>query len=220
MLGSHVVVRGPTCIGRNNRIYQFNSIGDDSQDKKFAGEQASLEIGDGNVIREFCTLNRGTLQGGGATRIGNENWIMAYVHIAHDCEIGSGAVMANGTSLAGHVTVQDHATFGGFTLVHQFCAIGAYSFSAMGSVVLKDVPPYVMIAGNTAKARGLNTEGLKRHGFDTHTIRRLKRAYRTIYKRGLTVEEAVTEVEQLEEQCPRLGQLLEFVRNSSRGIVR
>ncbi len=219
-LGPHVVVRGPTRIGRNNRIYQFNSIGDDSQDRKFAGERARLEIGDGNVIREFCTLNRGTLQGGGVTRLGSENWVMAYVHIAHDCEIGSGVVMANGASLAGHVTVQDHATFGGFTLVHQFCTIGAYSFSAMGSVVLKDVPPYVMIAGNTAKAHGLNTEGLKRHGFDAQTIGRLKRAYKTIYKRGLTVEQAVAELEQCEDDCPRLARLLEFVRSSARGIVR
>jgi len=155
-VGSHVVIKGPTAIGEENRLYPFSSIGDDPQDKKYGGEQTRLEIGDRNVIREYCTINRGTEQGGGVTRIGNDNWIMAYVHIAHDCLIANHTIFANNASLAGHVRVDDYAVLGGFTLVHQFCAIGAHSFSGMGSTLSKDLPPYVRASGNPAVPRGLN----------------------------------------------------------------
>ncbi len=219
-LAPHVVITGPTSIGAGNKVYSFNSIGADSQDKKYAGEETRLEIGNSNVIREFCTINRGTAQGGGVTRIGNDNWIMAYVHIAHDCQIGHGAVMANGTSLAGHVTVQERVTFGGFTLVHQFCRIGAHSFTAMGTVVRKDVPPYVMVAGNPARPRGLNVEGLRRHGFSPETVRRLRQAYRIVYRKGLPLDRAVTELEAIAQACPEVANLAAFIRDSPRGIVR
>lgn len=219
-IGSHVVIRGPTRIGRGNRIYPFSSIGGDSQDKKYRGERATLEVGDGNVIREYCTINRGTAQGGGRTRVGSGNWIMAYVHIAHDCSVGDDVVMANGSSLAGHVAIDNCVTLGGFTLVHQFCRVGAYAFSAMGSIVLKDVPPFVMIAGNTARPHGLNTEGLRRRGFSPETIRHLRRAYKTLYKKGLTVQQAIAELEENKAECPEIGLVIEFVRASTRGVIR
>jgi UDP-N-acetylglucosamine acyltransferase len=219
-IGSHVVIRGPTRIGRGNRIYPFSSIGGDSQDKKYRGERATLEVGDGNVIREYCTINRGTAQGGGRTRVGSGNWIMAYVHIAHDCSVGDDVVMANGSSLAGHVAIDNCVTLGGFTLVHQFCRVGAYAFSAMGSIVLKDVPPFVMIAGNTARPHGLNTEGLRRRGFSPETIRHLRRAYKTLYKKGLTVQQAIAELEESKTECPEIGLVIEFVRASTRGVIR
>lgn len=219
-IGPHVVIRGPTRIGEQNKIYQFNSIGDIPQDKKFRGERSSLEIGDRNVIREFCTFNRGTEQGGGVTRVGNDNWIMAYVHIAHDCLLGNDIIMANAASLAGHVVVEDRATLGGFTVVHQFCSIGAYSFTALGSVIRKDVPPFVMASGNFARPYGLNSEGLKRRGFDQDSVRALKQAYKTIYKQGLTIEQALEELDTAAESYPAVQRLAEFIRTSSRGIVR
>lgn len=215
---AHVVINGPTRIGSDNRIAQFNSIGDDPQDKKYAGERSRLEIGDRNVIREFCTLNRGTKGGGGITRVGNDNWIMAYVHVAHDCEIGSDVIMANGATLAGHVRVEDHVTFGAFTVVHQFCSLGAYSFSAMGTVVFKDVPPYLMIAGTPAQPHGLNVEGLKRRGFSATTVHSLKQAYRILYRQGLGLHQSLEAMQAL--QCPQVTQLMEFVAASKRGIVR
>ena len=219
-IASHVVIDGPTFIGQRNKIYSFNAIGGDSQDKKYAGEQESLQIGDDNVIREFCTLNRGTEQGGGVTRVGNNNWLMAYVHIAHDCTVGDGVVMANNASLAGHVTIGDQVTLGGFALVHQFCEIDRHSFVAMGSVVLKDVPPFLMISGNPAKPHGLNSEGLKRRGFGEETIRWLKRGYKTVYKRGLGLDQAVDELRMLEKDCAEISTLRSFLEASSRGIVR
>jgi UDP-N-acetylglucosamine acyltransferase len=219
-IGPHVVIQGPARIGRKNRIYQFNSIGDIPQDKKYSGEQSRVEIGDGNVIREFCTFNRGTEGGGGVTRIGNDNWIMAYVHIAHDCQIGNATTMANGTTLAGHVTVGNFVTFGAFTVIHQFCAVGAYSFSAMGSVVLKDVPPFVTVSGNSAKPHGLNTEGLKRRGFDTDTLGALRRAYKIIYRKGLTVDQALAALEESANRHPEVAALRDFVAGSTRGVVR
>ena len=164
-VGSHVVIEGPARIGERNRIHSFSTLGGAPQDKKYRGESSTLEIGDGNVIREYCTFNRGTAGGGMVTRVGSGNWVMAYVHIAHDCKVGSDNVMANGTTLAGHVEVEDCVTFGAFTVVHQFCRIGAHAFSAMGTVILKDVPPFVTVAGNSASPHGLNTEGLKRRGF-------------------------------------------------------
>lgn len=219
-IGPHVVIRGPTRIGEQNKIYQFNSIGDVPQDKKFHGERSLLEIGDRNVIREFCTFNRGTEQGGGLTRVGNDNWVMAYVHIAHDCLLGNEIIMANAASLAGHVVVEDRATLGGFTVVHQFCSIGAYSFTALGSVIRKDVPPFVMASGNFARPYGLNGEGLKRRGFNQDSVRALKQAYKTIYKQGLTIEQALDELDVAAESYPEVQQLAEFIRRSSRGIVR
>ena len=217
-IGSHVVIRGDTRIGRDNRIAQFNSIGDDPQDKKFDGEASRLEIGDGNVIREFCTFNRGTRGGGGVTRIGSHNWIMAYVHVAHDCMVGDQVTMANGSTLAGHVTVGDHVTLGAFTVVHQFCAIGAHAFSAMGTVVFKDVPPYLMISGNSARPHGLNSEGLRRRGFDPEVVRAIKEAYKNVYRRSLTLDQALAALDR--QQVDEVSDMAAFIRASSRGIVR
>ncbi|MFT5176486.1 MAG: UDP-N-acetylglucosamine acyltransferase [Gammaproteobacteria bacterium] len=215
---SHVVINGPTRIGRNNRIAQFNSIGDDPQDKKFNNQPTVLEIGDNNVIREFCTFNRGTNGGGGVTRIGDDNWIMAYVHVAHDCVVGNQITMANGSTLAGHVQVDDFVTLGAFTIVHQFCAVGAHAFSAMGTVVFKDVPPYLMIAGNPAKPHGLNSEGLKRRRFEREVTLELKRAYKSLYRHALSLEHALAVLDA--QDCEQVGEMAAFVRASTRGIVR
>ncbi len=217
-IGPHVVIKGETRIGRDNRIAQFSSIGDDPQDRKYDGEPSRLEIGDGNVIREFCTFNRGTAGGGGVTRIGSHNWIMAYVHVAHDCLVGDHVTMANCATLAGHVRVDDHVTLGAFTVVHQFCAIGRHAFSAMGTVVFKDVPPFVMVAGNSARAHGLNSEGLRRQGVGPDVMRALKDAYRTVYRRGLTVEQALEVLER--EPASEVAAMAAFLRASGRGIVR
>ena len=222
-IGPHVVIQGPTRIGRDNRIFQFSSIGDDPQDKKYGGEREEtfLEIGDRNTIREYCTLNRGTVQGGAVTRIGNDNWIMAYVHIAHDCLVGDYTVFANNASLAGHVRVEDHAILGGFTLVHQFCRIGAYSLAAIATVIVKDVPPFVMVSQQPARAYGLNREGLKRHGFSQETINLLRRAYRILYRQNLTVAEAIEQMKELAPDSTEVARLIDFVSNkSTRGIVR
>jgi UDP-N-acetylglucosamine acyltransferase len=219
-IGPHVVIYGPTHIGRDNEVHPFASLGGVPQDKKFAGEVTELHIGDRNVIREYCTLNRGTAQGGGMTRVGNDNWIMAYCHIAHDCQVGSHTVLANGTSLAGHVTVEDYATLGGFTLVHQFCCVGAYSFSAMGSGVAKDVPPYTMVSGNPAHPHGINTEGLKRHGFGPSTLRCLRQAYRILYRSNLSLEEAKRRLQDLSGEDAAVGRVVDFLNRIGRGIVR
>lgn len=219
-IGSHVVIQGPTTIGRNNRIFHFCSLGEAPQDKKYRGEHTTLEIGDGNTIREYCTFNRGTVQDAGATRIGDDNWVMAYVHIAHDCLIGSHTIFANNASLAGHVHVHDHAILGGFTLVHQFCKIGAHVITAVGSVVFKDVPPYVTAAGYDAKPHGINAEGLKRRGFSTQTLAELKCAYKTLYKSGLTLEEAKLQLAEQGKTCPEITPLLEFIGSATRGIIR
>jgi UDP-N-acetylglucosamine acyltransferase len=216
-------MHGPTRIGRDNRIFQFSSIGDDPQDKKYGGERAEtlLEIGDRNTIREYCTLNRGTVQGGGVTRIGNDNWIMAYVHIAHDCIVGDCTIFANNASLAGHVVVEDYAILGGFTLVHQFCRIGVNSFAAIATVITKDVPPFVMVSENPAKAHGLNREGLRRRGFSQETINLLRQAYRILYRQGLTVAEAVEQLKEMVPESQEVARLIDFVTNkSTRGIVR
>lgn len=218
-IGPHVVIRGPTSIGRNNRIFASSSLGEEPQDKKFRGETTRLEIGDDNVIREFCTFNRGT-RASGVTRLGNRNWIMAYVHIAHDCQVGSDIVMANGTTLAGHVEVGDWVTFGAFSMVHQFCCVGAHSFSAMGTVILKDVPPYVTVAGNFARVHGLNREGLKRRGYRSDQIRELRRAYRILYRQGKSLEQALAALAILAEESEEVRNLREFLLRSQRGIVR
>jgi UDP-N-acetylglucosamine acyltransferase len=219
-IGPHVVVKGRTRIGKDNKIYQFASIGEDPQDKKYAGEDTLLEIGDRNVIREYATLNRGTAQGLGVTRVGDDNWIMAYVHIAHDCLIGNNTIFANAASLAGHVTVGDYVILGGFSLVHQFCSIGAHSFSGMGSAIAKDVPPYLLVSGNPAQPRGLNVEGLKRRGFNEDTLRILRRAYKLLYLSGLKLEDAKKQIAELASECSELEIMKDFLASSTRSIIR
>ena len=217
---NHVSISGPTTIGKNNQIFQFSSLGEAPQDKKYKGEPTLLEIGDNNTIREFCTFNRGTIQDKGTTKIGNDNWIMAYVHIAHDCQIGNNTIFANNSSLAGHVDVYDYAILGGFTLIHQFCKIGSHVITAVGSVVFKDIPPYVTAAGYDAKPHGINSEGLKRRGFSADSILQIKRAYKTLYRNGLTLDEAKAELSSMQLQAPEIGLLTDFLNVSTRGIVR
>jgi len=219
-IGPHVVINGPTTLGRDNRIFQFASIGDEPQDKKYAGEPTRLVIGDRNTIREFCTINRGTVQDNSITKIGNDNWIMAYVHIAHDCIVGNNVTLANNASLAGHVRVGDFAILGGFTLVHQFCAIGAHCFAGMNSVISKDVPPYVMVSGHMAEAHGLNTEGLRRRGFSPEAMKALKDAYRVVFRQGHTLKTAIEMLEPEAKQCAELAVMVDFLQNVTRGIVR
>ena len=219
-VGSHVVIEGPTVIGERNRIHSFSVLGGAPQDKKYRGEASTLEIGNDNVIREYCTFNRGTDGGGMATRVGDGNWIMAYVHIAHDCRVGDDNVMANAATLAGHVEVEDCVTLGAFTVVHQFCRIGRHAFSAMGTVILKDVPPFVTVAGNSASPRGLNTEGLRRRGFPAQTMQSLKSAYKVVYKRRLTLEAAVEQLAGPAKESAEVGRFRDFVSSSGRGIVR
>ena len=219
-IGPHVTLRGPTRIGRDNRIFQYSSIGEQPQDKKYSGEKTRLEIGDRNTIREFVTINRGTAQDRGLTSIGNDNWIMAYVHVAHDCVIGDRTVFANGSSLAGHVLVGDDVILGGFSLVHQFCNIGAHAFTGMGSTVKQDVPPFITVSGNPAEPHGVNAEGLRRRGFDQPEIQVLRRAYRILYKSGLRLEQAVAQLQPLAEDCAAVGELLDFIASAKRGLVR
>ena len=219
-IGSHVVIKGHTRIGRENRIFQFCSLGEIPQDKKYAGEPTRLEIGDRNTIREFCTFNLGTVQGGSLTSIGDDNWLMAYAHIAHDCHVGNKTIFANGASLAGHVTVDDWVIFGGFTGVHQFCRIGAHVITAASSLVLQDVPPYLMVAGNTAQPYGIHVEGLKRRGFTSEAISELKRAYRTLYKSGLLLEEAKAQLADQARTAPDVQRMVDFLASSKRGIIR
>ena len=217
-IGPHAVIRGPTRIGKDNRIFQFASVGEDPQDKKYGGEETFLAIGDGNVIREFATLHRGTVQDDGITSIGSRNLFMAYSHVAHDCRIGDDVIMANAASLAGHVEVQDWAILGGFTIVHQFCRIGAHCFCAMGSVVTKDVPPYVIIGGHPAEPRGINAEGLRRRGVDGEAIQQLKSAYRILYMSNRKLEDAVQAMRSL--SSARVDEIADFVADRSRSIVR
>ncbi|MCG2634191.1 MAG: acyl-ACP--UDP-N-acetylglucosamine O-acyltransferase [Gammaproteobacteria bacterium] len=219
-IGAHVVIKGPTRLGQNNRIYAFASIGEDPQDKKFGGEETWLEIGNDNTIREYCTLNRGTADGGGVTRIGDGNWIMAYVHVAHDCRIGNRNTLANGASLAGHVTLHNNTVLGGFTLVHQFCAIGSYVMSAIGSGIVQDVPPYIMVAGNSAEAHGINREGLLRAGFDQERLQRVKRAYRTLFRAKLSLKDAIRQLQADYPDSADISALVTFLQDSTRGIVR
>ncbi len=220
VIDSHVVINGPTRIGCDNKIYSFAAIGGDPQDKKYAGEATELEIGDRNVIREYCTISRGTSQDAGITRIGDDNWIMATVHIAHDCQIGNHTIFANSTTLAGHVIIEDYVILGGFTLVHQFCKVGAHCFTAMNSVISKDVLPFLMVSGHMAKPHGLNTEGLKRRGFSSDALSQLRKAYKIIYRSGNTLTQAVTQLEPMAENCDEIAQLLTFIKGSTRGIVR
>jgi len=219
-IGPHAVIKGPTRIGRDNRIFQFASVGEDPQDKKYADEITHLEIGDRNVVREFVTLNRGTIQDAGTTRIGNDNLLMAYVHVAHDCRIGNQVIMANAASLGGHVQIGDWAILGGFTIVHQFCRIGSHSFCAMGSVLTKDVPPYVTVSGHPAEARGINAEGLRRRAFRAEAIQGIRRAYRLLYLSGMKLEEAMAAIGELGRECPEVNVMAEFAAASTRSITR
>lgn len=217
-IGSHVVITGNTIIGKNNIIYSHNSIGQAPQDKKYKNEKTKLEIGDNNTIREFCTINIGTAQDNGITRIGSNNWIMAYVHIAHDCILGDNIIMANNSSLAGHVQIDDYAILGGFTLVHQFCKIGAHIMSAVGTKVFKDIPPFVTVYGEKATPSGINVEGLKRRNFTDSDISELKKAFKIIYKKNNTALEAVRILNDISNENTNL--LSSFIKNSARGIVR
>lgn len=218
IIGPHVVIKGPTKIGRENKIYQFASLGEDPQDLKFKGEQTYLEIGDHNIFREFCTVNRGTAQDKSYTRIGNYNLFMAYVHIAHDCVIGNYNVFANNASLAGHVIVEDHAILSGFSGVFQFCRIGTSSFAATNSVIIKDVPPFVKVSGYYAKPFGLNTVGMQRRGYESDAILEVKRAYKLLYRKGLTLSQALTELQKSISQPVQL--FTQFIATSNAGIVR
>ncbi|TAN07339.1 MAG: acyl-ACP--UDP-N-acetylglucosamine O-acyltransferase [Rhodanobacteraceae bacterium] len=216
----HALIQGPTHIGRNNRIGAFTSIGGNPQDKKYAGERSELVIGDGNTIHEFVTINRGTADGGGTTRIGDDNWIMAYVHIAHDCQVGSHTIFANNATLAGHVEIGDWVVLGGFAGVHQFCKIGAHAFAAMYAAINRDVPPFIYVAGQFAVPRGVNAEGLKRRGFDTARIAAIKRAYRTLYMSHKTLEEACAALTEQAAHSEDVRRLAEFISHSERSLVR
>lgn len=219
-IDSHVVINGPTKIGKDNHIYQFASIGDDPQDKKYADEKTRLVIGDRNTIREFCTVSRGTTQDLGETVIGDDNWIMAYCHIAHDCIVGNQTIMANNATLAGHVHVGDWAICGGFSGVHQFCEIGAHAFLGMYTAVNRDVPAYTLVTGQPAVPKGINSEGLKRRDFSGEQIRNIKNAYRLVYRKGLKLSEAIEQIEAVLDEQQELLPFLESLRSSERGIVR
>ena len=218
-IGPHVVIKGPTRIGNKNRILQFASLGEDPQDKKYDGEATELHIGDNNLIREFVTINRGTTQDRGITTIGNDNWIMAYVHIAHDCTVGNHTIFSNSASLAGHVNIEDHVILSGFTLVHQFCSVGEHAFTGMNSVIAKDVPPYILVSGHMAHPHGLNSEGLKRRGFSSQTISNLKKAYKLLYRSGLSLEQACEQIADMQND-ENIDKFINFIRQSQRGILR
>ena len=220
VVGPHAVINGPTRIGAQNRIFQFASIGDAPQDKKYNGEPTRLEIGDRNVFRENCSVNRGTTHDKGVTRIGNDNLFMAYSHVAHDCVIGDNVVFANCAALAGHVEIGDFVTLGGLTAVHQFVKIGPYAFSGGGTIVTKDVPPYIMVAGNPAEPHGVNAIGLKRRGFTDDQVRNIREAYRVLYRSDLKLTEAVDQLRVLGETQPEVHALVEFIGTSTRSLVR
>lgn len=219
-IDSHVVINGPTKIGADNHIYQFVSMGDDPQDKKYAGEPTQLIVGDRNTIREFCTISRGTTQDAGETLIGNDNWIMAYCHIAHDCVIGNQIIMANNATLAGHVHLGDWVICGGFSGVHQFCRIGAHAFLGMYAAISRDVPAYTLVSGHPAAPKGINSEGLRRRDFTSDQIRNIKHAYRLVYRKGHKLLAAIEQIEAIVDEQPELVPFLESLRSSERGIVR
>jgi UDP-N-acetylglucosamine acyltransferase len=220
IIGPHVVIKGPTSIGKENRIYQFTSIGEDPQDKKYAAEITRLEIGDRNTIREFTSMHRGTQQDNGVTKIGDDNLFMAYTHVAHDCIIGNNVIMANGASLAGHVHLNNNAILGGFTLVHQFTQVGQYSFAAMGSAITQDIPPFIMVGGKPTRPHGINSVGMERNGISTEDIRLIRNAYKIIYKMNLRLEDAIEKMEDMASDSKQLTDMISFLRNVSRGILR
>ncbi|GGD56802.1 acyl-ACP--UDP-N-acetylglucosamine O-acyltransferase [Lacimicrobium alkaliphilum] len=217
---SHVVIKGPTRIGKENHFYQFCSIGEDCQDIKYAGEPTRLQIGDGNTFRECVTVHRGTVQDNSLTQIGHNNLLMAYVHLAHDCMVGSHNIFANNASVAGHVHVGDWVILGGMSGVHQFCHVGSHSFCAAGTILLRDLPPYVMVGGKGASPHGINAEGLRRRGYSKESILQIRRGYKVLYRSGKTTEEALQELREMTKQTPELELLVEFLTHSSRGIVR
>ena len=219
-IGPHVVIPEGTRIGKNNKIFQFASVGEAPQDQKYKGEKTYLEIGDNNIIREFCTINRGTVQDQGITRIGNENLFMAYVHVAHDCQIANHTIFSNNAALAGHVIVEDYVILGGYSGVHQFCKLGKHSFSSAGSVIIKDVPPFVRVAGTYAEPFGINIEGLRRRGFSAETIKGLRKAYKIIYRQGLTLQNAIEQLKTMVDECEEIEAVVDFLLGSTRGIVR
>ncbi|MBA2649808.1 MAG: acyl-ACP--UDP-N-acetylglucosamine O-acyltransferase [Legionella sp.] len=219
-IGPHVVIEGPTKIGKNNKIFQFASIGDEPQDITYKGEPTRLEIGDNNIIREYCMLSRGTVKGGGLTTIGNNNFFMAYCHIGHDCVVGDQIIMVNYSALSGHVILDDYAIIGAYAAVHQFCHVGVYAFIARATYVTKDVLPYVMIAGHNTSACGINTVGLRRRGFSSSAIDYLRRAYKIIFRKGFTVEQALAELELMQSDCPEVIPMITALNQSTRGIVR
>ncbi|PCI20214.1 MAG: acyl-[acyl-carrier-protein]--UDP-N-acetylglucosamine O-acyltransferase [Piscirickettsiaceae bacterium] len=220
VIGSHVSIKGTTTIGENNHIYQFASVGEDPQDKKYAGELSYLEIGDNNIIREFTTIHRGTIQDKNITLIGNDNLLMAYTHVAHDCVIANDVILANAASLGGHVRIGSSVILGGFSIVHQFCQVGDYSFSAMGSAIAKDVPPYVMVGGRPTQPHGINIVGLERKGFSKGSILEIKRAYKLLYKSGLKLTEAVDQLEVKARDISELQRMVTFLKGSNRSILR
>ena len=220
IIGSHVVIKGPTSIGKQNRIYQFTSIGEDPQDKKYAEEITRLEIGDRNTIREFTSMHRGTQQDNCVTKIGDDNLFMAYTHVAHDCIIGNNVIMANGASLAGHVHLNNNAILGGFTLVHQFTQVGQYSFAAMGSAITQDIPPFIMVGGKPTRPHGINSVGMERNGISAEDIRLIRNAYKIIYKMNLRLEDAIEKMEDMTSDSKQLTDMISFLRNVSRGILR
>ena len=220
VIESHVVIKGKTTIGSGNHIYSFASIGDDPQDKKYNNEDTAVEIGNKNTIREYTTINKGTAQDVGTTRLGDDNWIMAYVHIAHDCQVGNKTIFANNTTLGGHVIVGDYVIFGGFSGAHQFCKIGAHSFLGMYSGIARDLPPYVIVMGQPAEPRGINLEGLKRRDFNSDQIRNIKSAYKYLYMSELRLEEAISKIQTIEDIAGEIITLVEFLQDATRGIVR
>ena len=220
VVGPHAVITGQTTIGADNHIYQFASLGDAPQDKKYAGEPTRLEIGDRNVFRESCTMNRGTIHDKGVTRIGDDNLFMAYSHVAHDCVVGSNTVFANCASLAGHVEIGDWVILGGLSAVHQYCKIGAHAFLAGGAIVTRDVPPYVMVAGNPSSPHMVNSEGLKRRGFTEEQVRSVREAYRLVYRSDLKLSEALERLEPAAREQPALRLFVDFIRSSTRSIIR
>ena len=220
-IGPHVVVREGTHIGKRCQIYQFSSVGEAPQATAYRGEPTLLQVGDHNIIREYVTLHRGSVKGGGKTVLGNENFIMAYSHIAHDCQVGNHVVMANGATLAGHILIEDHAIIGGLAAIHQFCRVGTHAIISGLTGLSQDVPPYMMAAGDRAKLYGLNSVGLKRHQFSEQEIKALKKAYRIIFRSGLTLEKAMKTVEEDDIfQIPEVQHLLQFIQHSKRGICR
>jgi UDP-N-acetylglucosamine acyltransferase len=219
-IGPHVVIKGQTRIGIDNKLFQFSSIGEDPQDTKYSGEETFLEIGDRNTIREFVTINRGTAQDANATRLGSDNLLMAYAHIAHDCQVGDHTIMANAASLAGHVHLGDWAILGGFCSVHQFCHIGAHSFTGLGSTIKRDVPPYVLTDGTPAKPHGINSEGLRRRGFSDESIQQIKRAYKIIYKKQLKLAEVIDAIQLMAKEYPEIALMADFFGSCERSIVR
>tara|TARA_B110000495_G_C22995236_1_gene586641 strand:- start:402 stop:1187 length:786 start_codon:yes stop_codon:yes gene_type:complete len=219
-VGNFVTLAGNTSIGKENKIYHYCSLGEVPQDKKFNNEKTFLKIGNGNTIREFCSFNLGTVGGSGITKIGNNNWLMAYVHIAHDCILGDEIILANNSSLAGHVEISDYAILGGFTLVHQFCKLGAHIMTAVGTVIFKDVPPYVIAAGYNAKPNGINLEGLRRRGFSNQCISEIKKAYKIIYREGNTIDSAKELLMKLAKTSIEINLYVDFINKSDRGLIR